>query len=81
MTKLISMSTFLVVICWCILFVLCWPLAIAALLLWPIVWLIALPFRLIGWLFMAIFSALKFLILLPFMLFGWRPNSAPPAHA
>jgi len=33
---------------WCILFVLCWPLAIAALFLYPIVWLLLLPFRLIG---------------------------------
>ncbi len=33
---------------WCILFVLCWPLALAALILYPIVWLILLPFRLIG---------------------------------
>jgi hypothetical protein len=39
------MLTFLI---WCLLFVLCWPLAIAALLLYPIVWLILLPFRLIG---------------------------------
>ena len=33
---------------WCILFVLCWPLAIAALILYPIVWLLLLPFRLVG---------------------------------
>lgn len=33
---------------WCILFVLCWPLAILALVLYPIVWLVLLPFRLIG---------------------------------
>jgi hypothetical protein len=33
---------------WCILFVVCWPLAIAALVLYPIVWLILLPFRLVG---------------------------------
>ena len=33
---------------WCILFVVCWPLAILALLLWPLVWLITLPFRLLG---------------------------------
>lgn len=39
------MFTFLV---WCILFVLCWPLAIAALLIYPIVWLILLPFRIVG---------------------------------
>jgi hypothetical protein len=33
---------------WCILLVLCWPLALAALLLYPIVWLLLLPFRLVG---------------------------------
>jgi len=33
---------------WCILFVLCWPLALAALVLYPIVWLLLLPFRIIG---------------------------------
>ena len=33
---------------WCLLFVLCWPLALLALILWPIVWLISLPFRLLG---------------------------------
>ena len=39
------MVTFLL---WCILFVLCWPLALLALVLYPIVWLLLLPFRLIG---------------------------------
>jgi hypothetical protein len=33
---------------WCILFVLCWPLALMALVLYPFVWLILLPFRLVG---------------------------------
>jgi hypothetical protein len=33
---------------WCILLVLCWPLALLALILYPIVWLLLLPFRLIG---------------------------------
>jgi hypothetical protein len=33
---------------WCILFVLCWPLALLALVLYPIVWLILLPFRVVG---------------------------------
>ena len=33
---------------WCILFVICWPLALLALVLYPIVWLFLLPFRLIG---------------------------------
>ena len=33
---------------WCILFILCWPLALLALFLYPIVWLLLLPFRLVG---------------------------------
>lgn len=39
------MFTFLL---WCLLFVLCWPLALIALVLYPIIWLILLPFRLVG---------------------------------
>ena len=35
-------------ILWCILFVLCWPLALAALVIYPIVWLLLLPFRIVG---------------------------------
>jgi hypothetical protein len=33
---------------WCILFILCWPLALAALFLYPLVWMILLPFRIVG---------------------------------
>jgi hypothetical protein len=33
---------------WCILLILCWPLALAALILYPIVWLLLLPFRIVG---------------------------------
>jgi hypothetical protein len=33
---------------WCVLLVLCWPLALAALVLYPLVWLLLLPFRLVG---------------------------------
>ena len=39
------MFTFLL---WCLLFVLCWPLALLALVLYPIVWLLLLPFRIVG---------------------------------
>ena len=45
------MFTFLI---WCVLFVLCWPLAILALLLYPFIWLILLPFRIVGKLVWAI---------------------------
>jgi hypothetical protein len=39
------MFTFLL---WCVLFVLCWPLALAALVVYPLVWLLLLPFRILG---------------------------------
>jgi hypothetical protein len=59
-------------IAWCVLLVLCWPLAIAALILWPIVWLVLLPFRLVGITFEAVFALLKALLFLPARVLGYR---------
>jgi hypothetical protein len=50
---------------WCILLVLCWPLAFVALVLYPIVWLLLLPFRVIGLTMKGIFELLRAIILLP----------------
>ncbi|MEW6210864.1 MAG: hypothetical protein AB1631_21040 [Acidobacteriota bacterium] len=50
---------------WCILFVLCWPLAIAALVLYPIIWLILLPFRLIGIAASGVLELIRAIILFP----------------
>ena len=50
---------------WCILLVLCWPLALVALVLYPLVWLILLPFRLVGIVFEGLFAFLRALVLLP----------------
>jgi hypothetical protein len=61
-------------IAWLILFVLCWPLAILALLLWPMIWLISLPFRLIGITFKALFALLKAILFLPARILGQRPK-------
>lgn len=60
---------------WLILLVLCWPLALLALLLWPIVWLISLPFRLIGITFDALFAILKAILFLPARLLGSKPKA------
>jgi hypothetical protein len=57
---------------WCILFVLCWPIAIAALILYPIVWLLLLPFRIIGIAVDGALSLVWTLITLPFSLLGRR---------
>lgn len=50
---------------WCVLFVLCWPLALLALVLYPVVWLLLLPFRLLGITVTAVFALLAALLLLP----------------
>ena len=50
---------------WCILLVLCWPLAILALVLYPIVWLLLLPFRIVGIAVGGVFELLRAIILLP----------------
>lgn len=50
---------------WCFLFVLCWPLALLAIVLYPIVWLILLPFRLIGIAVHGVLELVAAVILLP----------------
>lgn len=72
------MKTLVAVVAWCLLFVLCWPLALLVLVLWPVVWLLALPFRLVGIMFSALFAFLQALLLLPARLLGWR---SAPSHA
>jgi hypothetical protein len=56
------MTTFIL---WLILFLFCWPLALLALVLYPIVWLLMLPFRIIGLTMEGVFGFLTALILLP----------------
>ncbi len=50
---------------WCIVFVLCWPLALVALVLYPLVWLLLLPFRLVGIAFSGVFELLRAIVTLP----------------
>ena len=61
---------------WLPLLVVCWPLAILAVVLWPIVWLIALPFRLIGSVLDGVFALLRAIVTLPARLLGWRPGAS-----
>lgn len=50
---------------WCILLILCWPLALLALVLYPIVWLLLLPFRLIGITIEGVLEMVRAIIFLP----------------
>jgi hypothetical protein len=65
--ELYSMVKFLL---WCILLVLCWPLALLALVLYPIVWLLLLPFRILGIAVGGVFALLAAIIMLPARLLG-----------
>ena len=57
---------------WCILLVLSWPLALLALILFPLVWLVMLPFRLLGMTFEALLALVRAILFLPARIFGWR---------
>jgi hypothetical protein len=56
------MFTFLV---WCLLFVLCWPLALLALVLYPLVWIVLLPFRIVGIAVDGVFELIRAIFMLP----------------
>ncbi len=66
------MKALLLFVAWCILFVLCWPLALVALMLFPLVWLLSLPLRLVGLTVGAVFALLKAVLFLPARMLGHR---------
>jgi hypothetical protein len=59
---------------WVLLLAVCWPLAILALLAWPLVWLLSLPFRLLGIAVEGIFGFLRAIVMLPARVLGGRPG-------
>ena len=59
---------------WCLLLVVCWPLAILALILWPVVWLLSLPFRLLGIAVDGVFELLRAILTLPARVLGSKPR-------
>lgn len=63
------MLTFLL---WLVLLVVCWPLALAVLVLYPFIWLLLLPLRLVGIVFTGVFELLRALLLLPARVLGGR---------
>ena len=59
---------------WCVLLALCWPLALVALVLAPVIWLLSLPFRLVGLCVGAAFALLRALLFLPARVLGYRSH-------
>jgi hypothetical protein len=62
----------ILLVAWCILLVLAWPVALLVLVLAPFLWLLSLPFRLVGLCIGAAFALLKSLLFLPARLLGYR---------
>jgi hypothetical protein len=60
---------------WCVLFVLCWPLALLALVLYPIVWLLLLPFRIVGIAVEGVLELVRGIVMLPARLLRGRRTS------
>ena len=65
------MKVLILFVGWCILLVLCWPVALLALILFPVVWLLSLPLRLIGITVNALLALVRALLFLPARLLGW----------
>ena len=66
---------------WLILLAVCWPLAIVALILYPIVWLLVLPFRVVGVAVDGVLQLMRSLVLLPARLLRGRPRQVRAAQA
>lgn len=66
------MKALVLFVAWCILFVLAWPVAVLALCLFPVVWLLSLPLRLIGITLDAAFALLRAVLFLPARVLGGR---------
>jgi hypothetical protein len=70
------MKVLILFVGWCILFVLCWPVAFLALILFPVVWILSWPLRLIGITVEAVFALLRSVLFLPARLLGWRRRAS-----
>lgn len=69
-----DMNVLLGFLLWCVLLALCWPLALLALIVLPLVWLLLLPFRLVLVVVEAFLSLIRALFFLPARLLGARPR-------
>lgn len=74
------MKALILFVCWCILFVLAWPLALLVLILAPLVWLISLPLRLVGIGIEAIFALIRSVLFLPARLLGYERKPERSEH-
>jgi hypothetical protein len=67
--------TVMLIILWLILFVLFWPLALLALILVPVLWLLSIPFRIVFWAIEAVLRFVKAILFLPARLLGFKARA------
>jgi len=70
-----KMKLLLTLILWAIMLALCWPIAVLVLLLWPIFWLLSIPFRAVRTLMDALLALVKNLLFLPARLLGYKEKT------
>ena len=66
------MKLLIALLLWALLLALCWPLAFLVLLLWPVLWLLSIPFRMVGSLMEALLALVKALLFLPARMLGYK---------
>ena len=66
------MNKLLAFLVWCLLLVVCWPVALLALILYPLVWLLLIPFRILGIAVDGVLAFIKAIILLPARVLGHK---------
>ena len=67
--------TIMLILLWLILFVLFWPLALAVLILVPILWLLSIPIRIVFWIIEAVLRLVKSILFLPARLLGFKARA------
>lgn len=70
------MRFLLVLLLWALLLAVCWPLALVILVLWPFLWLLSIPFRVVGLVMEAMLAFVKTILFLPARLLGYREVKA-----
>lgn len=69
------MKVLIILLLWAILLAVCWPIALAAFVLWPIVWLLSIPFRIVGIAAEAFLALIKLILFLPARILGNREKN------
>ncbi len=69
------MKLLLTLLLWAILLSLCWPLALLVLIAWPFLWLLSIPFRIVGAVMSAVLALVSAILLFPARLLGHRPHA------